>query len=80
MILLAFWPFIDWMESTTFLRTVELFSRSLPSALCPSLFSYFTPILNWCQVRGRDECPESALPRQIRRLKTKVNALMLDTS
>lgn len=24
-----------------------------------SLFSCLTPILNWCQVRGRDDCPES---------------------
>ena len=25
------------------------------------LFSCLTPILNWCQVRGRDDCPESEL-------------------
>ena len=31
-----------------------------------TIFSYFTPILNWCQVRGRDDCPESGYTHTVR--------------
>ena len=95
MILSAFWPFIAWMESTTFLgygkqkheirpecsglleaesvmkRICHLLYRKWSKIMyfCPendpftrlgltgnnsSSFLYFTPILNWCQVRRLD--------------------------
>ena len=42
MILSAFWPFIAWMESTTFLGSRVLYTLWSLTPLYPDVYQYFT--------------------------------------